>query len=395
MSDPSRTFRLAAAAVVVAGGLIVASCSSGSVNTTPIAQATNAPATSQSVPSGGGSLTLPAAANGQIASVTFGPGATAGTTLTASSSTTAPGSAPAPSSIERSTESISGAVPFFFVTFSVNQALSTTYVTGETVALLSTFPAGASFYVEFDDITSTPGTKLGCAGPATVAGLLATYLNGNAGGVCSNSGASPTLQPGHTYLMQFYYVASGSASPSPSPTATSTSGTQAAFPCGSAPPSSTTGTLTNFTTGTPIAYPTLGACSATITFQGSTTFGNPTTINVTTSIALPSGAPTALPTNSNGAAPKAALLYETLAVTAGSITVMTGPTAAPAQTVTVASTGSCSTYGESFGTAAQGWQGADNSFTLNGLTVTFPAGQSTNQTVLSNGNTYYIGYFCY
>lgn len=351
------------------------------------------------MPTGGGSLTLPAAADGQTATVTFGAGATAGTTLTASSSTTAPGSAPAPSSLKRSTESISGAVPFFFVTFSVNQALPTSYVTGETVTLLSTFPAGASFYVEFDDITSSPGTKLGCAGPATVAGLLATYLNGSSGGVCTNSGTSPTLQPGHTYLMQFYYVAAGTASPSPSPspTSTATSGTQAVFPCGSAPPSSTSGTLTNFAVGTPMAYPTLGACSASITFQAGTTFGTPTTVNVTTSIAEPAGAPTALPTSPSGTStPKAALLYEELTVTAGSITITNGATTSPLQTVTIASTGSCSTYGQSFASAQQGsWQGA-TSGTLNGLTVTFPPGQSSNSTMLTvAGSPYIVGYFCY
>lgn len=396
MFHPTRAFQLAAAAVVVTGGLLVASCSGGSNVTTPLAQATNAPSSLQAVPTNGGTLSVPAAANGQVATFTFATGVPSGITLTSSSSTTAPGSAPAPSSLVRSTEAISGAVPFLYVTFSFSGSLASSFVTGETASLTSSLPANASYYVEFDDITSSPGTKLGCAGPGTVANLIATISNGQTGGVCTNSGGgSPTLQAGHTYLAQFYYVSgSTSPTPSPSPTATATSGTQAAFPCGSAPPSAS-GTLTNFAVGTTLQYPALGSCSATITFQTGTTFGVTNSVNVTTTAAVPAGAPSPLPTGPTGTAPKAALLYETLTVTAGSITVPVGTTASPLQTVTIASTGTCSSYGQSFAQSLGGWQGA-SSGTLNGLTVTFPAGQSTNQTVLNvAGSPYYIGYFCY
>ena len=392
MNGPARALRLAAASVVIAGGLIVASCGGGSVQTAPVVQPTNAPASTQAVPTTGGSLTAPAAGNGQAATFSFATGVPSGITLTSSSSTTAPGSAPAPSSIVRRAEAISGAVPFFFVTFSFSASLSSSYVTSEAVSLTSSNPTTAQYYVEFDDITSSPGTKLGCAGPGTVAGLVATILNNGSGGVCTTSGSNPSLQTGHTYLAQFYYVAAGTASPtpspSPSPTATATSGTQAVFPCG---------TLTNFTTGSPMAYPTLGACSAAITFQSGTTFGAGTSVNVTTSITPPVGAPSPLPSNpSTGTgAPKAALLYEELQVTAGSITVPPGALTSPLQTVTIASTGTCSTYGESFATSAQGWQGASQG-TLNGLTVTFPAGQNSSGTTLNvAGSPYFIGYFCY
>ena len=82
-------------------------------------------------------------------------------------------------------------------------------------------------------------------------------------------------------------------------------------------------------------------------------------------------------------------------MTAGSITVPPGALTSPLQTVTIASTGTCSTYGESFATAAQGWQGASQG-TLNGLTVTFPAGQNSSGTTLNvAGSPYFIGYFCY
>lgn len=217
----ARALRMFPAAVVVAGGLVVASCGGGSVNTTPVTASASA---AQSVPASGGTLSLPSAPNGQSASLSIAGGVPAGTTITASSSTSVPGNAPAPSSIARSTESISGAAPFFFVTFTVNQTFSAQLITGETVALLSSYPANAQYYVEFDDITSSPGTKLGCAGPGTVSGLLATISNSGPGGVCTNSNTNPTVTTGHTYLAQFYYVAAGSVSPSPSPSPTASAG---------------------------------------------------------------------------------------------------------------------------------------------------------------------------
>jgi len=218
MSSSIRALRFAAAALVVSGGLIVASCGGGSIATTPISNATNAPASTQTVPSGGGSLTLPAAAGGQVATLAFAAGATGGVTVTASSSATGPGNAPAPSSLTRSTEAISGAVPFFYITFTVSGNLLATLLNSETVTLLASQPSNASYYVEFDDITSSPSTKLGCAGPGTVSGTTATVTNQSASGACSNTGGnSPNLVPGHTYLVQFYYVAAGTASPSPSP----------------------------------------------------------------------------------------------------------------------------------------------------------------------------------
>lgn len=236
MSSPLGALRYAVAAFVVSGGLIVASCSGGSIASTPVGQATNQPASTQTIPTAGGTLSIPAASTGQVAAFVLAAGAPAGVTITASSSITGPGSAPAPSSLKRSAEAISGAVPFFYVTFTVSATLSTNFLTGETVTLTSNQPATASYYAEFDDITSAPGTKLGCVGPGTVANLVATITNGNTGGACTNSGTnSPTLQTGHTYLMQVYYVAAGSATATPSaaPTATATASASAsptAFP---------------------------------------------------------------------------------------------------------------------------------------------------------------------
>jgi hypothetical protein len=232
MTGSMRALRLMVAALVVSGGLIVASCGGGSVNSTPLAQGTNQPNSTQTLPTGGGTLSIPAAANGQAASVAVAAGVPAGTTITTTSSATAPGSAPAPSSIKRSAEAIAGAVPFFFVTFTVSASVTANLFSSETVSLTSSQPTTASYYVEFDDITSSPGTKLGCAGPGTVANGAATVSNSGASGACTNSGNTPTLAAGHTYLIQFYYVAAGT--PSPTPTATSTGASPSPSPSASA-----------------------------------------------------------------------------------------------------------------------------------------------------------------
>jgi hypothetical protein len=202
----ARALRMFAAAVVVAGGLIVASCGGGSVATTPLSTATSAPAT-QSIP-GTGSLNV-ASSSTQVASVGF-TGAPAGISLTATSSTTGPGVAPAISSFLRTTESISGAVPFFYVTFSVSANISSQYITSESVTLTSSDPTTASYGAAFDDITTSPGTELGTAGPGTIANGVVTIAN-------PVSATAPTLQAGHTYLIQFFYVPAGTVQPSPSP----------------------------------------------------------------------------------------------------------------------------------------------------------------------------------
>jgi hypothetical protein len=279
MTGSMRALRLMVAALVVSGGLIVASCGGGSVNSTPLAQGTNQPNSTQTLPTGGGTLSIPAAANGQAASVAVAAGVPAGTTITTTSSATAPGSAPAPSSIKRSAEAIAGAVPFFFVTFTVSASVTSNLFSGESVSLTSSQPATASYYVEFDDITSSPGTKLGCAGPGTVANGVVTISNSGASGVCTNSGNTPTLAAGHTYLIQFYYVLA-SASPSPSPSASpsaSPSPSPTANPAFFAGGSANTGATSNCNTSAcvPLSVPappfattvTFGAASAPVTMS--------------------------------------------------------------------------------------------------------------------------------
>jgi hypothetical protein len=253
MSGSMRALRLAAAALVVAGGLIVASCGGGSVNTTPVASATSAPVT-QSVPTGGGALTV-ASSTTQVATFTFAAGAPSNVSLSATSSTTAPASAPVPSSVKRAADAVTGAVPFFYVTFSVSANLSTQFISAQSVSLTGSDPATASYFVEFDDITAAPATKLGTTGPVTAANGIATFLSGG------QASGSQTLSAGHTYLAQFYFVpaAAGpspsaspstapssnpSASPSPSPSATATTAGGFTFSGGS----DNTGSASNCTT---------------------------------------------------------------------------------------------------------------------------------------------------
>jgi hypothetical protein len=223
--------RFAAAGMALCAGLL-ASCSGGNVNTTPVS-ATSSPSTSQAVPATGGSLALPAASNGQVAALAFSAGVPAGTTISSSASAAPPGGAPAPSSLKRTTQAVSGAVPFYFVVFTVSAAFSAADIAGESVTLTSADPTTASYFAEFDDVTSTPGTKLASAGPGTIANGVVTIANGTAA-------SSLTLQPGHAYLLQFYYVAAGgTATPSPSPTATATaSAAPSAAPSPTATPTS-------------------------------------------------------------------------------------------------------------------------------------------------------------
>jgi hypothetical protein len=159
----------------------------------------------QSIPTSGGTLTVPAAGNGQVASFGIGSGVTAGNFLTSSSSTMAPGSAPAVSAVARRIESLAGAVPFFYVTFSVSAGISSAYFTTDTVTLTSAQPANGIYYAEFDDISATPGTKLGVSGPGVVSNGSVTITNGGGPN-------TPILVPGHTYLLQFFYLPAGSTS---------------------------------------------------------------------------------------------------------------------------------------------------------------------------------------
>jgi hypothetical protein len=203
-----RALRVCGASLAFAGALVASGCGGGG-SATPnpsVVSATSSPSpgapsspSALSVPAGGGTVALPAAANGQVATLVFAAGAPAGLTLTVTSSATAPGSAPAPSAVRRA-DAIANAVPFFWVTLTPSATLPASLITSELVTLTSAQPANASYYVEYDDITSLPATKAASFGPGSVANLVATVT----------SATSPALQSGHTYLLQFYEIPAGS-----------------------------------------------------------------------------------------------------------------------------------------------------------------------------------------
>ncbi len=280
-----RGLRIAGAALLASAGLAVASCSGGSVATTPVATPapTSAPVV-QSVPAAGGSLTL-ASSTAQVASVTFAAGAPAGVQLTAQGSATAPSGAPAISSLARSTQAkaapqaITGAVPFYYVTFSVSANLATTFLSSESVSLLPADPLTASYGVAFDDITTAPGTELGATGPGTIAGGIVTILNGT-------SANSPTLVPGHTYLMQFFYVlGSATSSPSASPTATPSAGATATASAGPTTSPTASPTASPAPTASPSAVASATALPA-YTFSGNSDTDSPTSCNTSSCLQL-------------------------------------------------------------------------------------------------------------
>jgi hypothetical protein len=101
-----------------------------------------------------------------------------------------------------------------------------------------------------------------------------------------------------------------------------------------------------------------------------------------------------MPTNPAGTNAPTPIDFIALSLTAGSITIPAGANASPSQTVTLASTGSCSTYYQLFGTSG-GWQGYGSAGTLSGLTVTFPTGTNSGSSTLTPGTTYYLAYVCF
>ena len=265
-----RSVRVALGALIVSAGLFVASCSGG-VNTTPVPTPppTSSPSNALSIPVNGGSLTLPGV-NAQVPTLTFTGGAPSGVTIAATSSVTAPGGVPGPSNLKRKIASLAGAVPFFFVTFTVSASISAQYISGETVTLASNDPPAGLYYAEFDDITAAPATKLGTAGPGSVSGNVATISNGGA--------ITPTLAPGHTYLLQFYYLPAGTATPTPSPTPLTPSSTTTTIPIVPSPSASS---------GQAIAANNAGfAASVSI---GGYTPNSSTTVTATLGTALPTG----------------------------------------------------------------------------------------------------------
>gem|GEM_PF-3934725 len=117
-------------------------------------------------------------------------------------------------------------------------------------------------------------------------------------------------------------------------------------------------------------------------------------MSATTSLTAPAGAPSPLPTNPAGSNAPTTIAFVAFSLSSGSITLLAGASASPAFAVTLASTGTCSTYYSSFGTAS-GWQGYSNAGTLSGSTVTFASGTNSNPTTLTTGTNYYLAFVCF
>jgi len=195
---------------VAAAALTVAGCSGGSSGSPNPAPSGTPPSSATSVIAAGtGSLAV-AAADGVSATYLTGPGATAGTAITFASSATAPANGVAPSSVRRAA-AIAGAVPFYYVSFSVTQAVPTTVFTSQ-VLTLDGQPVVASYFEEFDDTTAAPGSKL-VTFPGSLSGGAVTFTPDWTTGTA--------FLPGHTYTAMYYYTP-GLPTPTPAPAASST-----------------------------------------------------------------------------------------------------------------------------------------------------------------------------
>ncbi|MBV8748552.1 MAG: hypothetical protein JO103_02435 [Candidatus Eremiobacteraeota bacterium] len=276
-SRPAPFFLAAAAGIGLAA--LLAACNGGGATAPVVSTGTTAPtptptptpasaSTTLPVPTSAGTIVLPSL-SGMSTSFQIGAGVPAGTTITANESLTAPPNAPAPSSRVRQPQSLSGATNVFYVTVTVSQSFSTQFITGEALTLASTLPTNALYYVEVDDVTAAPGTKIASFGPANVSGLVAQFVNS---GVANGGGS---IAVGHTYLFQFYYLAGSSPTPTPTPSPTPTSGP----------------TVTPTATATPTATPTATATP--------TPGGNPTPTATATPTATPTPTPTPVATPTN------------------------------------------------------------------------------------------------
>ncbi|HZO93166.1 MAG TPA: hypothetical protein VFB22_05310 [Candidatus Baltobacteraceae bacterium] len=113
----------------------------------------------------------------------------------------------------RRARSLPGATPFFYVTFKVAANLPVSDLTKAAVSLVPSDLLTAAFYFELDDVTPGLGTVvLSRCGPVTESDLSAVIPSS----LCTVNGT--VLSTNDTYLLQFYYVPSGSTTPTPTPT---------------------------------------------------------------------------------------------------------------------------------------------------------------------------------
>jgi hypothetical protein len=226
----SRVLRVLAPLAVVCGALFAVSCGS---NNNSVTTATSYPTSAADVvtlSTSAGSIPLPAVSPGNSVTLTYvgssvalpSPFPSAGITLSTTQLSAPPTNAPAPTSKNRTILSHTNAVNVTSVTFTTNYALPFGAFSGETLNIAPNLPVNQAYFVEIDDLTS--GTYINTfPGSAVSAGAVQFT---NASGFVPTQ-TFTTYNTTDTYLMQFYYLASGTPAtptPSPSPNASASPG---------------------------------------------------------------------------------------------------------------------------------------------------------------------------
>jgi hypothetical protein len=226
-----RVLRVLAPLAVVCGALFAVSCGGNSSVSTATSYPTSA-ADVVTLSQTAGTLPLPAVSPGNSVTLNYvgssvalpSPFPSAGITLNTTQLSAPPTNAPAPTSKNRSILSRSNAVAVTSLTFTTNYALPFGAFNSETLNLATSLPVNQAYFVEIDDLTT--GLYINTFPGSAVSSGQVTFTN--ASGFLPTS-AITTYNTTDTYLMQFYYLASGTpATPTPSPS-----------PAGSASPNPT------------------------------------------------------------------------------------------------------------------------------------------------------------
>jgi hypothetical protein len=220
MKGSSLFLRFIAPGIVALAAFAVGGCSNMNSSTlTPNQQVSAAVTQVYTLPASGGSI--PVNSGNQVSSLQIAAGAPV-VAITVVGATAAPTNAPLPSAKDRAPEqaasaspspsasptAIPGAVVPYYVTLVVSANVPGSAFSGATLTLNGSEPGNALYYLEVDDISSAPASRLGTFA-GTVAGGVVTY---------STSGLG-AFMPQHTYLYQYFYLPQV-ASFSPAPTKT-------------------------------------------------------------------------------------------------------------------------------------------------------------------------------
>jgi hypothetical protein len=262
----------------------------------------------------------------------------------------------------RRTSSIAGAVPFYYVYLTVSASLSLQYITSESVPTANAAP-NAAYYAEYDDVTSVPAVELMSDGPASQGSAFETIQNSFIG-----EAIIPTLVPGHTYLLQFFYVPAA-ATPMPTPTVSPSPGPTAS------PSPSPTPTIAPAPTSTSSAIPITSLPSNII--SGSIEFFETANASANISVTLANGPPAgypALPPAVSGLGSSYAPILTLTYTTSTALPAFGEPivTFVGASTTQQPTTPGYSTYCSVYSISGGPWQNASGAFEQSGSFVTSP-----------------------